>query len=154
MKRFIYLSTVLSLMVSMPALSHEGHHGEQSKLIGKYGGILAAVSEKSAHKHDHHDHSDPVYKAELVRATDRTVRIYLYDNHMKPLPINKFEAKATAKLIVKKKGEALTKMPFALTAEKKNFRGVAPKPSRKPFNIEITFKEKGKELLVLFENLD
>ncbi len=145
MKKIIALNLLLAFIFGISAWAHEGHHGHHVQLAGKYGGVLAEVHDKSHHL---------AYRAELVRAEDRTVRVYLYSaEHMELVPVNHFEKTVAAALIVKQAGEE-NKTAFTLTAEKKNFKGQAPKPSRKPFDIELTIKEKGKDLVVRFKNLD
>lgn len=93
-----------------------------------------------------------VYKAELIRSDDGTMRVYLYDNQMRSLDISTFDKTAKAKLLGGEKKAKRTS--FSMSAEGGAFIGKAPKAPSGPFNIEITFKEGKRALWAAFENLD
>lgn len=135
--------------VATPLLAHEGGHGPAPKGIGHYGGRLAYVVAKGTTA----TASAPKYQAELVRAADRTVRIYLYDQGMKPLPPSQFGNSAQAVIEVRNGSQFVT-TPFTLTADGKALRGLAPPASRKPYSLDVTLKEGATEWFVAFENLD
>ena len=144
-------SLTLASLISMQAMAHDGGHGPKIADTGKYGGLVSAVVSKAdAPK----GASAPlVHKAELVRAADGTVRVYLYDAGMAPLDLKTFDPKASATLAVKVKGK-WKDTSFPLEVKEKAFVGKMPKPEGKPYNIDVTIKEAGKELLSAFDNLD
>lgn len=147
------LLTCLALGIGLPAVAHEGGHGPAPTGVGKYGGVLASVIQKNTLGQPG-THRAVVYNAELTRADDRTVRMYLY--HPKSnasLDLSRFDTTAQAFVEVVHKGTH-AHTPFALTREKNAFVGKAPAPARKPFTIEATFREGDRELFVAFDNLD
>ncbi len=148
-----YLITTLSFLglLSVPAFAHDGGHGPKVADTGKYGGLVTAVVNKTDAAKG--TAAAMVYKAELVRAADGTVRLYFYDAQMKPLDLKGFDPKANASLGAKVKGK-WTETSFPLELKDKAFVGKMPKPEGRPYNIDVTAKEAGKELLSAFDNLD
>lgn len=143
----------LLLGIVRPAIGHEGGHGPAPTGVGKYGGVLASVIQKNTLGQPG-THGTVVYHAELTRADDRTVRIYLYQPKSNiPPDLSRFDTTAQAFVEVAHQGTH-AHTPFALTREKTAFVGKAPAPTRKPFTIEATFREGKRELFVAFENLD
>ncbi|CAN5415569.1 hypothetical protein BH10BDE1_BH10BDE1_27810 [soil metagenome] len=144
---------ILTLALSLTAIAqaHDEGHGPKLADSGKYGGLVSAVVLKSdAGK----GASAPiVHKAELVRSADGTTRVYLYDAAMKPLDSKGFDPNGTASLAAKVKGKWKS-VTFPLNLKDKSFLGTMPKPEAKPYNIDITLKQDGKELLSAFDNLD
>lgn len=138
------------LMLVSVASAHDEGHGPKLVESSKQGGVLASVVEAKDAKLG--PKAAPVYKAELIRSEDGTVRVYLYDKQMARLDISTFDKNAKAVLLVGKKKSK--KMPFSLSLEEGAFIGKAPKASSRPFDIEITFKEGKRALLAAFENLD
>ncbi len=145
------LITTLLIALSCVAYAHDEGHGPKLADTGKYGGLVSAVVAKADAKLG--AKAPLVHKAELVRAADGTVRIYLYDTTMKPLDLKEFDVKASATLaaLVKKKYKDTD---FKLELKDNAFIGKMPKPAGKPYNIDITVKQNGKELLSAFDNLD
>jgi len=139
------------LWISGLASAHDEGHGPKLADTGKYGGIVSAVVLKADAKKG--TKAELVHKAELVRSTDGLMRVYLYDANMKPLELKGFEAKGTASLGAKVKGK-WKDVPFNLELKGSNFEGKMPKPEGKPYNIDVTLKQEGKELLSAFDNLD
>lgn len=92
------------------------------------------------------------YKAELTRSRD-SVRLYLYDQNMKPINLKGFEKKANAQLTAQHKGKA-KEMTFPLDMKGKSFQGPLPSAPAKPYTIRVQLKENGKELTAVFENLN
>lgn len=143
----------LILGIARPAVAHEGGHGPAPTGVGKYGGVLASVIQKTPLGQPG-THPAVVYHAELTRADDRTVRIYLYQPKSNTPPdLSQFATTAQGFVEVAHQGTH-AHTPFALTREKNAFVGKAPAPARKPFTIEATFREGKRELFVAFENLD
>lgn len=151
MKKSFSMLVAAILLTGVSAFSHDGGHGPKIMDSGKQGGVVAPVIDaKDAKKGAK---AGFVHKAELVRSEDGAVRIYLYDKEMNPLDLSKFDK--TAKGVVEfKKSRKWVKNYFTLTQEQGVFVGKAPKSSAKPFNIDVTLKEGGRELLTAFDNLD
>lgn len=145
------LVLAMSLFLSGTALAHDGGHGPKVTDTGKYGGLVSAVVLKADYKKG--AHAALVHKAELVRSADGTTRVYLYDSTMKPLDIKGFETAGSAGLAAKVKGKWKTS-EFKLELKDGIFLGKMPKPEAKPYSIDITLKQDGKELLTAFDNLD
>lgn len=145
------LLVALTLGLAGSVFAHDEGHGPKLADAGKYGGLVSAVVFKAEAKKG--ASATLVYKAELVRSTDGTTRIYLYDTTMKPLDMKGFDAKGTAELGAKVKGK-WKDVPFKLNLEGTSFIGKMPKPEAKPFNVDVTLKHEGKELLMAFDNLD
>ena len=130
------------------AFAHDEGHGPKLSDVAKQGGIVSSVVEAKDAKLG--EKAPLVHKGELVRNDDGTVRLYLYDAKMNPLKLEGFEKTAKAILTARKAKTA----SFALKIEGDAFVGTAPKPAKKPFNIDITLKEGSRNLLVAFDNLD
>jgi hypothetical protein len=94
-----------------------------------------------------------VYKAELTRTEDGTVRVYFYDAQMKSLDLASLPKTAKA-MLQSKKRKKWTSIPFLLEKTADGYIGKAPKPAGRPFNIDVTFKEGERELLAAFDGLD
>lgn len=146
-KLFIALTLGLATM----AYAHDEGHGPKLADTGKFGGLVSAVVLKSQAKLG--AQATLLHKAELVRSADGTVRVYLYDTSMKPIDLKSFDARGSALLItsVKKKSKESS---FALELKEGAFVGTMPKPASKPYNIDVTLKIEGKDLLSAFDNLD
>ena len=147
--KIILASTLLAWAI--PVLAHDEGHGPKLNDTGNYGGILTAVVES---KHAPLGAKAPlVYKAELTRSEDGTVRVYVYDAAMKPLSQDMLPKTAQAFLITSQADKEV-KTPFFLSLGEANFIGKAPTPASKPFSIDVSFKTKDKDLLAGFDNLD
>ncbi|MDZ4660539.1 MAG: hypothetical protein SGJ18_02850 [Pseudomonadota bacterium] len=148
MKRIILLATVL---LSAGALAHDEGHGPKLNDSGKQGGIVSPVVD--AAEASKGTKAALLYKAELVRSEDGTVRIYYYDKDMKPLDLAKLDKSGKAVLSFKK-NKKWNKEEFALNQTDGAYVAKAPKALSKPFNIDVVVKEGNKELLTAFDNLD
>jgi hypothetical protein len=141
----------LAIYFSTGVRAHDGGHGPKLTDTGKYGGLVSAVVLKSEAKRG--AEAALIHKAELVRSTDGTTRVYLYDTTMKPLEIKGFDLKASASLKAKVRGKWKT-TEFSLEQKDGLFLGKMPKIEAKPYDIDISLKQGGKELLSAFDNLD
>lgn len=139
-----------ALLATGVAFAHDEGHGPKLSDTGKYGGLVSAVVKKADAAKG--AHADLVYKAELSRA-DGSVRVYIYDKDMKPVDLAAFEPKASAEMAAKIKGKWKSST-FALERQGNAFHGKMPKVEGKPFNIDVTLKSSGTELLSAFDNLD
>lgn len=149
------LIIALAIGVSPLAFAHDEGHGPKLSDTGKFGGVVSGVVLKSEASKG--SKAALVYKAELARGQDGTVRVYVYDDKMSQLDIKDFDAKATAVLLVEGKGKNKGKFKeskFDLAKEDKFYVGKMPKPEGKPYNIDVTLKDKSRELLSAFDNLD
>lgn len=146
-----YLGVLLAASLSLPAFAHDEGHGPKLTDGGKMGGIMTAVvlakDAKLGAK------APLVYKAELTRADDGTVRVYFYDKDMKTLDIAGLPKTAKASIEAKKR-KKWTSTPFVLKKSADGYEGKAPKPASKPFNIDVTIVEGKRELLAAFDGLD
>lgn len=151
--KIIKLTILFLLLISIPAVStaHDEGHGPKLTDTGMFGGIVTAVvNQGDASKGSE---ADLVYKAELVRSQDGTVRVYFYDKTMKPLKMAAFDKTADAVLITFS-GDKENVEKFNLGLEGKAFKGNSPKAKSKPYNIDVVFTENGKKYLAAFDNLD
>lgn len=142
---------VLALALSLNAFGHDEGHGPKLTDSPKQGGVVTSVVlAKDASKGPK---AELLHKAELVRSADGTVKVYYYDKAMNPLKAGTLASSAKATLITQKKGKVTTQ-DFDLKFVEDHFEGKAPKPARKPYNIDVKAKEGDKELLAAFDNLD
>lgn len=142
---------ILFLIGAASALAHDEGHGPKLTDQGKQGGVLSAVvDKKDASKGEK---AALVYKSELVRSEDGTVRVYLYDKDMNPLDLSKLDKKSKG-LLAFKKNRKWTSREFPLEQSEGAFVGKAPQAGSKPFNIDLYFKEGSRDLLTAFDNLD
>ena len=150
MKKTLY-AMALIIGFSGAALAHDEGHGPKLSDSGKFGGLVSPVVKKSEAKLG--PKAGLVYKAELARASDGTVRIYLYDTEMKPLSLEKFDKETTATVGSRVKGK-WKQVAFDLEQKDGAFVGKMPKPQSKPYSIDVNVKEGGTDLLSAFDNLD
>jgi hypothetical protein len=143
--------TVMLLALTLSAFAHDEGHGPKLTDAPKQGGIVApVVLDKDAGLGTK---AELKHKAEIVRTQDGKVRVFLYDQAMNPLKAGTFAAKASGNLITVKKGK-VNQQKFELQWKDDHFEGQAPKPARKPYNIDVKVMEGTTELLVAFDNLD
>lgn len=140
------MKPLLVLLLATGALAHDEGHGPKLLDAPPKGGVLAPVI-------DMKDRDKVLYKAELVRSEEGVVRVYIYDNDLKPLDAARFAKTAKGDVEIKRKGK-FHKTPFTLTREDGVFVGKAPKPAKKPFNIDVHLKEGKRSLFCAFDNLD
>lgn len=139
------------LMVATAAFAHDEGHGPKLTDTPRQGGIVSPVVNAADAKLG--PKAALVYKAELVRLDDGTVRVHYYDSSMQPLALETFAKTAKALLLVERRGKT-TRTPFDLTLQDGVYTGKAPTPSAKPFNIDVTVQEGHRKLLAAFDNLD
>lgn len=139
------------IMFSSFCWAHDEGHGPKLTDSGKYGGLVSGVILKADAKKG--ASAALVYKAEMVRSSDGTVRVYLYDTKMTSLDLKGFDPKVSALSAAKVKGKYVD-TPFTMELKGNHFIGKMPKPLGKPFDIDVTLKESGRELLTAFDNLD
>jgi len=146
-----YLVILLAATMSLPAFAHDEGHGPKLHDAGKFGGVMTGVvlakDVKLGAK------APLVYKAELTRSEDGTVRVYFYDKEMAPLDLTRLPKTVKASIEAKKR-KKWTSTPFVLTKTADGYEGKAPKPASKPFNIDVVVKEGERELLAAFDGLD
>ena len=145
--KFVLLGLLLAVK---PLIAHDEGHGPKLSDTGKYGGLVSAIVNKKDAKLG--AKAPLVYKAELVRASDGKIMIYLYDSAMKPLDAVDIDKKASVSMAFDKKG--VESKSFEITFDGKAFSGKMPEPAAKPYNLDFLFKAKDLELLTAFDNLD
>lgn len=145
------LLLTIVMFLSFNLLAHEGGHGEVSE-GGKFGGVTAPLVNKS--EAGQGQKAKTLFKAELVRSADGTLRLYLFDTKMNLLPLTDFSETVKAKLEVKKKGKFTYVGDFELKKGTNHFVGKLPAVEYKPFNIDMFLNNKKQELFVGFSNLD
>lgn len=131
--------------------AHDEGHGPKLSDTGKYGGIVSSVVNKENAKMG--GKAPLLYKAELVRSTDGTLRLYIYDKKMSILKDKKFSSEAKGSLAFKTKGK-WENIAFTLESKDNVYIGKMPKPKSKPYNIDIVLKDGEMDLLMAFDNLD
>ncbi len=145
------LVILLSAALTLNASAHDEGHGPKLTEAPKKGGVLAPLilaSEASLGSK-----AKILYKGELVRSDTGGVTLYVYDDKMNALPLEKFAKTAKGDLEFKK-GKKWQKLPFPLKNENSTFTGAPPKPQKKPYNIDIHLNDGTRDLLVAFDNLD
>ncbi len=150
MKKKVFL-IMMTLGFLGSANAHDEGHGPKLADTGKYGGLVSAVVQKQDAKIG--SKAALVHKAELVRSSDGTVRLYLYNEKMSPLDIKSFTPLAAGSLASKVKGKLVSKS-FNLESKNGIFSGKMPKPESIPYSIDVVLKDGSKELLTAFDNLD
>ena len=144
-----YLSLVLFFWGAM-TLAHDEGHGPKLTDQPKQGGVVAPVVAAKDAKLG--PKAALIYKGELVRTEDGSVKLYLYDAKMNALKLDGFGK--TAKGLLETHGKKGKRENFELKLEGDSFVGKAPQPSKKPFNIDVVVTEKDQRLLAAFDNLD
>lgn len=147
MKTFL----ALCLTLSLNAFAHDEGHGPKLTDAPKQGGVVTSVI--LAKEASLGTKAQLIYKGELARTSDGTVRVYYYDSSMKQLDLKGFAEKAKGQLITEKKGK-VSVQNFELKKMGDHFMGKMPKPARRPYNIDVKVSEGEKDLLAAFDNLD
>lgn len=137
-------------LVSQSVFAHEGHHEQKHSGVGKFGGVMTPVT-----------HPEDVWKGtkseidtvELVRSADGTVRLYLYSIDKKKSDVKKLAPKAMASIVIKIKGQDKA-TSFDVALADGVYIGKMPKPSKKPFDLVVTFKQDDKPITAEFHDLD
>ena len=145
------MTGLFAMVLCTTTQAHDEGHGPMLSDTGKFGGLVSGVVLKSEAKLG--AKAALVYKAELVRSSDGTVRLYLYGTTMSPLDLKSMDGKAVASLATKIKGK-WKNTTFNLELKDGSFVGKIPKPEAKPYNIDVVLREGEKELLTAFDNLD
>lgn len=146
-----YLGILLAAALATAGHAHDEGHGPKLTDVPPQGGVVTAVVELKDAKLG--PKAALVYKAELVRSEDGTVRVTLYDKDLKAVDVSRFDkaARGSVETVRRKK---VTIKKFPLTLEGANWVGKMPKPGSKPFNLDFVVAEGKRKLLAAFENLD
>lgn len=145
-----FLMTIM-LAFLLNAFAHDEGHGPKLTYAAKQGGVVTSVVLASDASKG--TKAELIYKSELVRSSSGKVSVYYYDKNMNPLKADSFAKKAKAQLITVKKGK-VSVQNFELEFVEDHFEGQAPKPARKPYNIDVKVMDGARELLAAFDNLD
>jgi len=153
MKRL--LVATLFLLPSFGGAHDEGHGpklSDQPKQGGKVAPVIAAADASRGAK------ASLIYKSEIVKNEDGTIKVFLYDSKMNPLPeahLGNFgkTAKATVEHI--KRDKIVKKTEFPLELKEGVFQGnLGEKPKTPTFNVDVKMTEGKKELLAAFDGLE
>ncbi len=139
---------VLFLMIfSFKQFAHEGH-GEAPKDPSRFGGQLSNIvdSKKLTTKNN-----PSLFKSELIRSEDGTVRFYIFDLKMKDLDLATFSQKIEAKI---ENHKNKININFELTKEGDHYTGKMPKINKRPFNLFFKLQKEKQELFAGYDNLD
>ena len=150
-KNLLFAMATALTVISTVTSAHDEGHGPKLSDTGKFGGLVSSVVKISDKKLG--AKAPLVHKAELVRTSDGTVRVYFYDEALKPLDLKDFEKKASAVMGSKVKGK-WKETKFEIELKDGSFTGKMPKVEGKPYDIDIHAKEGKTELLSAFDNLD
>ena len=166
--RFYGSLALVTLFATTRLWAHEGGHHPAVTDGGHYGGLVTTLTPKfeahdhegdhhhkhvHSHSHEHEHDSKSKFKAELVRATDRTVHLYIYNDAMNPLDPKNLgsEVKAT---LAQGSGKKTKREIFSLKFNGKSYVGMSPTITQKPYAMEFTVPIEGQEQQASFTNLD
>lgn len=139
---------VLMLILNFNLSAHEGH-GEAPKDPSRFGGQLSNVVD--AKKVSSKTQNPPLFKSELIRSDDGTLRLYIFDLKMKSIDLSTFSPKMEGILEnVKNK----INLSFQLEKHGDHFMGKMPKVTKRPFNLFFKVVNNKQELFVGYDNLD
>lgn len=142
----------IALLASFLAHAHDEGHGPKLGDQPKYGGKVAAVIDKSEVSKG--TKAVLIYKAELTKNNQNLVRVYIYDQKMKPLTLEKFK-EASAELHFKdKKTKKWGTHKFKMEKKENAFVGKLPTSPRRPFSIDISIGGDKKTYFMAFDNLN
>jgi hypothetical protein len=141
----------LMLTAATSVFAHDEGHGPKLTESGKYGGVLASMIEEK--DIDQGAKSQRVYKAELVKSEDNEISVYIYDEKMNLVPMTKFKKEGRGSLEIFKNNKPVIQ-DFKLSTTSNHFQGKAPRPEKRPFNIDVRVEEGNRKLFVAFDNLD
>lgn len=167
---------LIALLIFTPifSFSHEGDEEVEVKNAPRFGGRVSPVEEEGEHGHEEskkekhkeeegkheegkheeegeHHHDEPAYMAELLVSDDNKIRLYIYDHDMKDVSLDDLPQNMIFHSQSKRGNEKKT---ITLQKSKKYYLGDMPLLKRKPFDLSLEFKVKGKELRVSFTGMD
>ena len=151
----LFIKILLAVGFTAPVMGHEGH-GPKLIRSGKYGGVLAEVFSASNRKRINRataNKATDIYIAEFVKDEEGKVFVYLYDQKMTPVPLDRFSLKASS-ILRTGRGKKQKTTSFFLEKSEMSFTGNLPKNDKRPFSIEIHLIEGNKKLFMKFDHLD
>jgi hypothetical protein len=138
----ILIAIASLFLVNQGAMAHDGgHHDPHAADPSKR---IESVFPKSG------DKAQALYKGALTKDEEGTVRLSIYDISTNAPTTTDFKKTAQGTLTAKNTKE----LKFDLNLEGANFVGKAPKPPKKPFNLEFTLNDGSQDLVVGFKKLD
>lgn len=144
-----FSAVLFTLFMSMNLLAHEGH-GEAPKDPSRFGGQLSNVVDATKVSKKEKN-NPPIFKSELIRSEDGTLRLYIFDLKMKDTDLSSFSSKIEANVENTKNKINLN---FELEKHGNHFMGKMPKVNKRPFNLYFKIKNKNQDLFVGYDNLD
>lgn len=145
-------SILIILAVGLFSFAHDDGHGPKLGDQPKFGGKVSAVIDKA--EINKGTKAKMLYKAELTKNNKNFIRVYLYDDKMKPLDIASLGDSSGALMFKDRKTKKWVNHKFNLKKEKDHYSGQLPTKPRRPFSVDVTIKEKGKSLFMAFDNLN
>lgn len=144
--------TIAFLLMSRMVFAHDEGHGPKLGDQPKFGGKVTAVIDRQ--EVNKGAKAAMLYKAELTKTGDNVVRVYLYDQAMKPLSIADLGASEGELLFKDKKTKKMASHAFKFEKKDGFYEGKLPTEPRRPFNVDVTIKEKDKTLFMAFDGLN
>lgn len=142
------LTIGIMLLLNLNLFAHEGH-GEAPKDPSRFGGQLSNVVD--AKKVSSKTKNPALFKSELIRSDDGTLRLYIFDLKMKSIDLASFSPKVEGTLEnVKNK----INLSFQLEKHGDHFMGKMPKVAKRPFNLFFKVTNNNQQLFVGYDNLD
>lgn len=143
-------------LIAGVANAHDEGHGPKLNDSPKQGGKLAPVI--AANEVSRGERAQLIYKAELVRSEDDSVKLYLYDKEMYPLSqaqLTEFGKTAQATIEHVKKGKIAKTSKFSLDLQNGVFEGkLGERPKTQTFNVDVKMKKGETDLLAAFDGLE
>lgn len=144
--------TIVLLLAGQVAFAHDEGHGPKLGDQPKFGGKVAAVINKNEVSKG--TKAAMLYKAELTKNNQNIIRVYLYDKKMKPLKIEDLGTAAGELLFKNRKTRKMSSHDFEFKKKDGFYEGKLPTKPRRPFNIDVTLKQKDKNLFMAFDGLN
>lgn len=154
---------ILSIILFNNLFAHEGEEEVEVKNAPRFGGRVSAIVLKEdhghekesdhAHKEKEEHHDEALFMSELLISDEDVVRFYVYDDEMKAISLADFPSELSGSIVIKKKDKVINQT-LLLKKESKYYVGSLPNLEKKPYDLNIEFKHKGKKLVVSFKSLD
>lgn len=139
----------LFAVFSFHLVAHEGH-GDVPTDPSKYGGQLGSIVDEVKVEKKIKD-NPPLFKGELLRSENGSVRLYVFSNDMKPIDMASLADQASGKIVNTKNKISLN---FSLEKKADHYLGKLPKISKRPFDLFISLRKGPQKLFIGFDNLD
>lgn len=146
------LLTIVFVLVGHLAFAHDEGHGPKLGDQPKFGGKVVAVINKNEVSKG--TKATMLYKAELTKNNQNVVRVYLYDKSMKPMTVDGFGSGEGELQFKDRKTRKWISHEFKFEKKDGFYEGKLSAKPRRPFNIDVTLKQKDKKLFMAFDSLN